>query len=123
MAYKSEGTLLTFKANGALEKNRFVILNTTAWEVKAPGAATDNVIGVTELQAASGQSVTVQIDNVVKVEAGGIIAVGGKVTTTTAGKALAATTGAKVFGLALEASWADGDVISVLLYKEGVTLA
>ena len=79
MAYKSEGTLLTFKANGALEKNRFVILNTTAGEVKAPTAATDNVIGVTELPAASGQSVTVQINNVVKVEAAEAISVGGKV--------------------------------------------
>lgn len=79
MAYTSEGTLLSFKASGALSKYRFVILNTTAGEVKAPTAATDNVVGATAIQAADGQSVTVQIDNVVKVEAAEAIAVGGKV--------------------------------------------
>ena len=112
------GQKISLTAGAAIDEFRAVKIgaadNTVIEAVDAAAA----IVGVSEFAAASGAEVTVQIDGVARVKAGGVIARGSLVTATTDGVIVAAApaTGANAntLGIAL-ATAADGDVIPVLL--------
>ena len=115
--YTIEWEVYSFKANGALVKSTLVKLDTTEGQVVQATAATDEVIGVTTVDAASGQSVAVQEDQIARVKLWGTVAIGDKLTATTGGVAITTVTaGNKSFGIALKAGLT-GEFIPVLLRR------
>lgn len=109
---------LSFVAGGTIIANRMVKLDSTAGQVVACSAITDLAIGVALAGVSSGETVAVQTFGVAKVVASDAISLGAQLmpTASGAGKVVtAAGATAKSCGVALEASGADGDIITALL--------
>lgn len=79
----------------------------------------ENALGVLINAPISGEPAAIAFSGVVKVSAGGSIALGARVASDAAGEAVTAASGDYVLGVALEAA-DDGDVIRVALDKNGV---
>jgi hypothetical protein len=80
-----------------------------------PAGAGADAMGVNYSKVTSGRPATVVVAGVAKVVAGAAVAVKDKIQTDANGKAIPATTGDHVLGMALTAAGADGEVIEVLL--------
>lgn len=77
--------------------------------------------GVAASSGVSGDTIPVVVNALsTPVVAGAAIAVGAPVTTNSSGKFITAVTTKNVFGRALEAAGADGDLISIEITKEGL---
>lgn len=113
-------------SNAAIASGLVVMVNSAVADgVKLPTSATVETLGVTTVAAtATGQTVAVQVDGIVKVTAGGTVARGDYVEATTAGKVItAAGTGTHVcVGIALLGG-GGGETVTVLLKRFSVTLA
>jgi hypothetical protein len=98
----------------------FVKNHTTAKQVVVAGDG-EAAIGVLQDKPdAAGKSATVAVaPSTSKVVAGGAISAGAKVASDAAGKAATAASGEYVQGFALDASTADGDLITVQLAQIG----
>lgn len=99
---------LTIAATGAIVARRCVGYD------GAQSGAGEHIFGVAQTAGAIGDSVSCVAAGTAIVEAGGAIAVGGKVATDANGKVVAHSTGIAV-GFAIEAASADGDLIEVHL--------
>jgi hypothetical protein len=82
-------------------------------------AASDHLLGVIREENTSGNPVTVQFGGIAKVIAGGTVTCGIRVTADSGGKAVNATTGNCVLGVALEAALAN-EIFSVALLPGSV---
>lgn len=115
--YTIEGKVYSFKAAAALVEATLVKLDTTEGQAAQATAASEEVIWVTTIEAASAQSVSVQVDGIARVKLGGTVAIWDKLTATTAGVAITTTTSGNIsFGIALQAG-ATGNFIPVLLRR------
>lgn len=106
---------LTLVAAEDLTAHRFV----TASGQKATGSVI--ALGVTGADVNSSEPVDVIVEGTAVVEAGGSISKGALVTGDANGKAITATSGTYVYGIALEDASA-GDLFEVLLVKAVITL-
>lgn len=83
-------------------------------------AVTSNLLGVLQNKPKSGEFATVAYGGISKVVAGAAITAGDLLTTSTSGRAIVVTSLASgqemVFGRALTAAGADGDVIPALIF-------
>lgn len=70
--------------------------------------------------AAAGRAATVAISGVSKVEAGGAITKGANVSSDSTGRAITATSGHRVLGVAQETVTTAGQILPVLLKVQGV---
>ncbi len=109
-----------FEANADLSAKQFYPVKlATGTKVDACSAVTDRVIGVLRSKPKAGEVADVRIHGIAKVVSDGsgtAIAVGDYVGVNAAGKAVKVTTPDRpVFGIALEASSADGTIIAVQL--------
>lgn len=96
-------------AAGAWAENRFVnFANTQAGEGEA-------ILGVSPYAADTGDVAAVEVQGITIVEAGGIVAVGDKVTPDAQGLAITPAPGQEAAGTALDAATQVGDLIRVLL--------
>jgi len=120
MAYEKPIFTQTFTAGEDLSAKQyhFVKLN-AANSVHVCDAATDQILGVLQNAPASGEAASVMILGISKLTASASIAVGARLSTTTAGKAVTVTNGSDttkyVGAVALEAASADAEVISCLV--------
>lgn len=119
--YNMQGVAgLSLEAGGTIRRNRLITQDSAGKAVEA-SAITNAILGVSLIDASSGQQVPIQTFGVAKVVASAAItlAAGGRQVMATAsgdGKcSTAAGATARTVGLALEAAGADGDVIKVLL--------
>ena len=120
MAEFSKQTALTFLTDEDLSSSayRCVLLGTdnlvgitTSTTVPPTGITTDNVDDGSSADAA----VTVAVAGVAKAESGAAIDAGVAVMADTGGKVITCTSGNVAIGMALSASGADGEIISVLI--------
>ena len=116
MAYEIPVQLISFKAGADLSANQFspVKLDSDGNIVLA-AATTDVVIGVLQDNPAAGQMGSVMTLGVSKVKAGAAINIGNLLTAYTGGTAKAATSGNKVFGIAITPASAAGEIITALV--------
>lgn len=107
----------SFVATAALGEG--VAVKLSSGQVIASTGATDKTIGVTTFACNAGDVVDVRLRAATaKVRAGGTIAVGDYVTTTTAGEVIATTTtGNVILGMALEAA-VDNDFFEIMLMTD-----
>lgn len=107
----------TKKASEDLSSKQFYIVQMdSSGNAEVGEGATDLLLGVLQNTPESGQGATIRHMGTTKVVASDAIAIGARVTTTNAGKAVTTTTNANiVVGVALEAAGADGDVIEIQL--------
>ena len=115
--YKSLGTLL---AASSLTGSQYLFAKVDSAGKIAVAGAGELAIGVIENKPGAGEPVTVAIYGVIKVKAGATFAAGAKIAANAAGKAITATTGQQINGIALEAAGAVDQVVSVLLVRAGV---
>lgn len=112
-----------FVAGAAIAAKRIVKLGSADNAVIQAAAATDSLVGVSDLAAASGEHVTVVMGGIAIVEYGGSITRGGLVTADANGKAVAAAPAAgsnnRIIGIAM-VSGVSGDLGSVLLQPGSV---
>jgi hypothetical protein len=112
-----------FVAGAAIAAKRIVKLGSADNAVIQAAAATDSLVGVSDLAAASGEHVTVVMGGIAIVEYGGNITRGGLVTADANGKAVAAAPAAgtnnRIIGIAM-VSGVSGDLGSVLLQPGSV---
>lgn len=115
MAYEIPVQLISLKAGEDLSTAQFspVKLNSNGDIVKAT-AATDIVIGVLQDNPALGQMGSVMTFGVTKVKVYGQVTYGNLLTAYT-GLARAASSGNKVFGIALTSASGTGEIISALV--------
>ena len=110
---------LVFSAKERIEKVQGLAL---MLELKKPTAGA-NVIGIAlftnDETVNAGDEVTVQIKDIGKWIAGGAIAVGDELTTNADGKAIKATAGNFITGIALTKATAAGSVVQVQIVKAG----
>lgn len=110
-----EGSNKGYVATAALADG--IIVKLASGNVVVSAAATNKFIGVTVGAIAAGETGTIRLRSTagtLKVKTGGTIAVGDRVTSDAAGKAVATTTAAdEVLGMALEAG-VTGDFIEVM---------
>lgn len=118
--YNTQGVSpLGFIAGGTIAQYRAVKLDSTAGQVVAATAITDNTVGASMVSASSGQTLSVQTFGKVKLTASAAITLGDQVMVTASGAGKVSTAAgatAKSIGVALEAASADGDIIEVLLH-------
>lgn len=120
---QNQGHGVAMTANGAIPVARFVKVDTTADNtVVLPAAATDLVIGVTDTSIDDTKAGKIVLDGVVRLEAAEALTLGAKVGTDANGKGVIAGVGEKTFGVVVEPATADGEIASVLLTNESVTL-
>ncbi len=107
----------TFNAGEDLSSSKYLIVQLDAsGNAEIGEGATDLLIGVLQNKPASGKPALVRFLGTTKVVASAAIAIGARVTSTSAGKAVTTTTDKDVVvGRALEAASADGDIIEILL--------
>jgi hypothetical protein len=96
-------------ATAALTGRRFATIG------GALPAAGGKALGVAKYDAAIGEYVPLDVMGTTIVEAGAAVAAGARVKVTAAGKAITATTGTTVMGVALEAASGDGTFFECLL--------
>lgn len=116
MAYEIPVQLVSLKAGEDLTEAQFspVKLDANGNIVKAT-QATDIVIGVLQDNPAAGQMGAIMTFGITKVKAGDAISVGSLLTAHNNGTAKPASTGSKVFGIALTPASAAGQVIAALV--------
>ena len=116
MAYEIPVQLVSFKAGVDLSEKQFspVKLDQNGNIVPATDS-TDIVVGVLQDNPAAGHMGSVMTFGITKVKAGAAISIGSLLTAHTDGTAKAATTGDKVFGIALTPASAGGEVIAALV--------
>ncbi|MEI7510612.1 MAG: DUF2190 family protein [Candidatus Peregrinibacteria bacterium] len=116
MSTISKEPVFSVKTEADVVKARFVKLGTGAESGIHATAGTDIILGVTLESATSGSPVALQHEGCAEVEASAAIAIGDKVTATTAGKAITTVTAANtVRGIALTAATTAGQYIKVFL--------
>ena len=115
----NESPTIIMEAGAKLEDVQGIALAITAGKLAKPSAGA-NVIGLSlftnDENVEAGGSLTVQVKDIGKCEA---IAVGDELATDAAGKAVKATDGAFIVGIALSAAAKAGTVVSVQLTKSG----
>ena len=109
-------------AKVALTNARYLALVVDGGKVKLPSAGA-NVIGIaigeTDDAVAADADVDIQIKEIGKWVAGGAISVGAELATDANGKAVTATSGDFIVGIALTAATAAGDLVQVQITKSG----
>lgn len=124
MAFQQESDFtVSLEAAADLSTHQYKLVKVTgAMQVNIATAATDFAVGVLQNKpSAVGQSATVQCAGISKLIAGAAVAAGDRVTADSTGRAVATTTaGNKVFGIALTATSAAGQIVSVLLVRDNV---
>ena len=111
-----------FPANEAIAGARCVALALSDGKLALPAAgamALGISIGETDTNVTAGTEITVQIKDIGKWIAGEAIAVGDELMTDAAGKAVKATSGKFVMGIALTAAATAGSLVQVQLAKMG----
>ena len=97
-------------------KQYYIMQMDSSGDMEIGEGATDLLLGVLQDKPESGQAGTYRHTGTSKVVASGAIAIGDRVTTDSAGKAVTTTTnGNLVVGQALEAAANDGDIIEIKL--------
>ena len=96
-------------------KLHYIVKLDTSGNVVLAAAASDSILGVIREEATSGNPATVQFGGIAKVIAGGTITTGAAVTSDGSGKAVAASAGNRILGIALSPNIVSGDIISVAL--------
>ena len=118
----NESVTISLKAGAALTSPKGIALALDGDGLKLPSAGAD-VVGIAiisnEDAVAVGDRVDVQIKDIGKIYAGGAITLGALVSVDAAGKAVAATAGSVIFGRALSAATAAGDLIDVQILHAG----
>lgn len=109
---------LTAEAAADLSSKRYHIMRLSGrlQTNQASDATGSSVFGVLQNAPKQGEAATLAYRGMSKVVAGGAISVNAIVTTNGSGRAAAVASGQMAVGRALEASGADGDQISVLLF-------
>ena len=111
-----------FPANEAIAGARCVALALSDGKLALPAAgamALGISLGETDTNVTAGTEITVQIKDIGKWIAGEAIAVGDELMTDAAGKAVKATSGKFVMGIALTAAATAGSLVQVQLAKMG----
>lgn len=118
----NESPTIIMEAGAKLEDVQGIALAITAGKLAKPSAGA-NVIGLSlftnDENVEAGGSLTVQVKDIGRWVAGEAIAVGDELATDAAGKAVKATDGAFIVGIALSAAAKAGTVVSVQLTKSG----
>lgn len=113
---------IVLPAKAALTNARYLALAIDAGKVKLPSSGA-NVIGIaigeTDDSVAANDDVNVQIKDIGKWKAGAAISVGAELATDANGKAVTATSGDFIVGIALTAASAAGDLVQVQITKSG----
>lgn len=117
----NESATVTFKAKKKLEGVQGIALALSEGKLDLPTAGA-NVLGLSlftnDADADAGSSLTIQVKDIGKWIAGDTIAAGDELATDVTGKAVKATDGQFIVGIALSAA-AAGTVVSVQLTKSG----
>ncbi len=102
----------------ALSATRYIFVQATGARtaMQCINPTSTAVLGVMQNNPARGEAMSIAYAGPSKVVAGGALTVNALITTNTSGRAAAVTSGDMVAGRVLEASGADGDVISCLLF-------
>lgn len=118
MAFKIEGVFRPFLAGATVNGKRFVKFDSDDRTVIQGAAAGDAIFGVSDITAATGERVDVQLSNIAPIEYGGNVTRGQLLISDSVGRAIAATaaagTNVRTGGIAQE-SGVSGDIGSVLL--------
>ena len=102
-----------------IPKNRIVIKTTGAVDgVGIASGGTVRLEGVAMQEILAGRAGDIQVKDTVTVEASAAIAIGAKVTSAAAGKAVTAGAAVNILGIARSAAAADGDLIEVEIDRE-----
>jgi hypothetical protein len=113
------GVTHNFVAGGAIGANRIVKFGSGDTTVLQATAATESLLGVTtEIAALITERCDVILSGVAEVEYGGVVTRGARLTADADGKAVAASAGNRVIGIAM-VSGVSGDIGSVLLAVAG----
>lgn len=101
----------TIRASGAITGGRFVKHD------GAQAVLNEAAYGVARHDAADTEPVAIDVEGIIPVEAGGVIALGAEVQSNANGKAVTLAAGVSL-GRAVEAAAADGDFIRVHLHAQ-----
>jgi hypothetical protein len=100
----------------------YVVKLTGARQVNLAAATTDVAYGILQNKPTLGQAADVGLLGVSKAVAGAAVAAGAGLMTNTSGQVITATTGNKRLGQAIEAATAAGQLITIALVPQGVTV-
>lgn len=121
---RNEGLAKTLIAGATVAARRIVKFGSSDTAVVQAAAATDSLIGVSDLGGASGEPTDVIVDGIALVEYGGNVTRGDLLTADADGKAVAAapaaTASARTIGVAMQ-SGVSGDIGSVKIAHGSVT--
>ena len=123
MAFEILHGVVTLEASADLSAHQYRFISMTAGKAAVISAAGDLADGVLQNDPVSGGAAEIVPLNgsIVKVQAGAVVAINADVTPDVDGKAITSTSTDEICGKALEASTADGEFITVLILRRGVT--
>ena len=106
---------LTRPAGADLSASQYrFVEQTNTGAVTVCDTAGEKALGVLQNDPALGQAATIAYGGIVRVEAGGVIAIGDNIATDALGRAVNATNGQTILGEAMSATSAAGQIVSVL---------
>lgn len=114
-AYEIPGFSFTLPSNADYTGSQFRFVNVNSSGKAVAPSAGGRVIGVRQNKPTTDEAATIVNSGISMVEAGGAITKGGAVTCDANGKAVAATAGDVVHGVALTTAGADAEFLAVLL--------
>jgi len=119
MAVKNNQETVTLQAGGDLSANQFRFVTMASdGQVDVSTAGADAIGVLLNDPSAQGRAAEVAVSGITRVEAGGSVPAGSLVTSDADGKAVVATTGDAVLGIAT-ISTADGEVASIVFNPRG----
>jgi hypothetical protein len=122
MAWEIEGLDFTLEAAADLSANQYFILKVDSSGKAALCGAGEPAIGALQNEPDSaGKAASIRFVGISKVVAGDAIAAGAQVASDASGKAITATTGANIVGIALSQAAGDGVIIPVALTYNGIS--
>lgn len=121
MAFEDNVQKISAISGGNYSSSQYLFVSLASdGEIDPVGSAGAAALGVLyNAPQARGHAAEVAIGGVVKVVAGASFNPGTLVMSSAAGKAVTATTGLRILGIAVTGSGADGDIVSVLLRNYG----
>jgi len=120
MAYAQDGSRRAYPADADYSvTGQYRAMKRTATGIVQCGAADNDFLGMLQDDPKAGESGTVQVRDVSKAVAGGVVALTDELTTDATGRLVAAATGNPIVARPLEAAAAAGDLFSVEIRREG----
>lgn len=121
MAYEENQLKFSLEAGADLSAKQYYCAKVSSGKAALCSVEGEDVFGVIQNKPVSGEAAELATYGKTKAVAGAAILIDANLMVNASGKVITATTGDTIIGKALEAAAADGNIITIMLAKNGLS--